>query len=150
MNPYFFLSLSFLGFCVPNLPALASDHPSTSPSIAIPESIAKDIYGPGKHEAVLTCYALVNNMVQNQGQAIPICNEATISCIRHGLIQQMIHSQLAHDKRSVFNIEQLTKILTFSTQETRYRLAGCAVGIAVSGAAAVSTSLSEVTGFVAP
>ena len=36
MNPYFFLSLSFLGFCVPNLPALASDHPSTSPSIAIP------------------------------------------------------------------------------------------------------------------
>lgn len=148
MNPYFFLSLSFICFWATNHSVLAQKHSSTSPSIAIPESIARDIYGPGKHKAELTCYALINNMVQNQGQAVPICNEAVLTCIRHGLIQQMVHilSQ-SHDHKASFKLENLKEALVFSTHDAQYKLAGCAVGIAMSGASAVSTSLSEITGY---
>ena len=146
MTPYLLVSFVFVYFYAANCLALEPKHSSTSPSIDIPKSMAQDIYGLGVHKPVLTCHAVVNNMLQNQGQATPICNDAVLSCLRHGLIQQMVHAQ-SQDKKTGFNLVQLKEALDVSTKVTQYRLVGCAVAIAMSGASAVSTSLDELTYF---
>jgi len=149
VNSCLLLNLIFVWFCAENHAALAKKQSSNSPAIAIPQNIAEAIYGLGNHKPVLSCHAMVNNMLQNQGQATPICNDAVLSCLRHGLIQQMIFSlSQPSNKKTGFNISELKEALALSTKITQYRLVGCAVAIAMSGANAVSTSLGELTNFV--
>ena len=147
-NFYLLVSFIFVWFCAADCSALEQRHPSNSPSVAIPKRMAQDIYGLGVHKPILSCHALVNNMLQDQGQATPLCNDAVLSCLRHGLLQQMIFSQSqASNANAGFDPAELKEALAFSTKDTQYRLVSCAVAIAMSGADAVSSSLGELTFF---